>query len=97
MGELSEVEEPVAQSEMAERERARARVERKHKLAADVGAYVLVNVALTLAWALTGLGYFWPGWVIGIWGVFLLLDAWHLYYRRPVTDEEIDEELRRSR
>ena len=81
----------------ADRDWARARVEKKHKLRDDFVAYVVVNVALIVAWAATGFGYFWPGWVLGIWAVFLLLDAWNLYYRRPVTDDEINEELRRRR
>lgn len=76
---------------------ARARVERKHKLRADLIAYVVINAALVVAWALTGAGYFWPGWVLGFWGVFLLLDVANLYYRRSVTDDEIDEELRKRR
>jgi hypothetical protein len=63
-------------------------------LRGDLVAYVVVNLALIGAWAATGFGYFWPGWILGIWGVFLLLDAWNLYYRRPVTEEEIDREMR---
>jgi hypothetical protein len=82
-------------SEVDARSRARARVERKHKLRADVVAYLVINAALVVTWAVTGAGYFWPGWILGFWGVFLLLDAWNLYYRRPVTDEEVDRELRR--
>ena len=30
-------------------------------------------------------------------GVFLVLDAWNVYDRRPVTEDEIDRELRRQR
>ena len=56
-----------------------------------------MNAALVAAWALTGFGYFWPGWVLGFWGVFLLLDAWNVYYRRPVTEDEIDRELYKRR
>lgn len=81
----------------AQRERARHRVERKHKFYSDLVAYVVINSGLIVAWAATGLGYFWPGWILGIWGVFLLLDAWHLYFRRPVTEAEVEEELRRGR
>ena len=81
----------------ADRDWARARVEKKHKLRADFVAYVLINLALIVAWAATGFGYFWPGWVLGVWAVFLLLDAWNLYYRRPVTDDEIDKELQNRR
>jgi 2TM domain len=54
-------------------------------------AYVLINLALIAAWAVTGFGYFWPGWVLGFWGVFLLLDAWNAYYRRPVSTKRSNE------
>lgn len=40
-------------------------------------------------------GDFWPGWVMAIWGVLLVLDAWDTYMRRPITNEEIERELRR--
>jgi hypothetical protein len=35
----------------------------------------VINLAIIGVWAITGRGYFWPGWVLGAWGVFLLLDA----------------------
>ena len=76
-----------------EREAARKRVEKKHKLRGDVVAYVVINVFLIGLWAATGFGYFWPGWVLAGWGVLLLLDAWNVYYRRPITEEEIEREL----
>lgn len=77
-------------------EQARSRVERKHRLRSDVVAYVVINVALVITWAATGLGDFWPGWVMGIWGVFLILDAWNVYYRPSVTDDDIARELHRG-
>jgi fatty acid desaturase len=43
---------------------ARRRVEKKHKLRADVAAYVVINAFLIGAWAAAGFGYFWPGWVL---------------------------------
>jgi hypothetical protein len=95
--ELNERQDAASSAEPTERERARIRVERRHKLRADFVAYVVINLALVAAWAVTGLGYFWPGWVLGLWGVFLLLDAWNVYYRHPITEAEIDEELQRRR
>jgi hypothetical protein len=83
--------------EVTERELARKRVEKKHKLRGDLVAYVVINVFLIGAWAATGFGYFWPGWVLAGWGVLLLLDAWNVYYRRPVTDDEVDREMRGQR
>ena len=80
-----------------EREAARKRVERKHKFSSDAVAYLVINLFLIGLWAATGFGYFWPGWVLAGWGVLLLLDAWSVHYRRSVTEDEIDEELRSRR
>lgn len=77
----------------AERERARRRVERKRKFGGDLVAYLVINAFLIGTWAVTGRGYFWPGWVLAGWGVLLLLDAWGVYFRRPVTEDDIDREL----
>lgn len=79
------------------RQQARERVERKMRLRADLAAYVVVNAVLIAVWAATGFGYFWPAWVLAGWGVLLLLEAWNLRYQRPVTDEDIDRELRSRR
>ena len=87
----------VNEDELTDREQARKRVEKKHKFRGDVVAYVIVNLFLIGTWAVTGAGYFWPGWVLAGWGVLLLLDAWNLYFRRPITESEIDEEIRRRR
>lgn len=78
-----------------EYEKARRRLERQRKFRSDVVAYVLINAFLVVIWAVNGFGYFWPGWVMGGWGVLLILDGWNAFYRRPVTDADIDEELRR--
>lgn len=81
----------------AEREWARKRIERKRKLRGDLVAYVVVNSFLVVAWAITGGGYFWPGWVLGVWGVLLLLDLLSFYYRKPLTEADIDRELGKRR
>lgn len=80
-----------------DREWARKRVERKRKLLGDFIAYVVINAFLIGVWAVTGFGYFWPGWVLAAWGVLLGLDAWSVYFRRPLTEEDIDRELRNRR
>ena len=80
-----------------EYERARKRAEKKHKFRGDVAAYVLINAFLIGVWAVNGFGYFWPGWVLACWGVLLALDAWNIFYRRPVTDSDIARELNNQR
>ena len=76
---------------------AQARIGRKRKLRADAVAYAVINMFLIGVWAVTGFGYFWPGWVLAGWGVLLLLDAWNVLYRRPITEEDLDHELRSLR
>ena len=80
-----------------EYEQARKRAQKKHKFRGDVAAYVAINAVLIGVWAATGFGYFWPGWVLAGWGVFLVLDAWNIFYRRPVTEADIERELGNQR
>jgi hypothetical protein len=77
------------------REAARRRLERKRKFYADAVAYVVVNAFLVVVWAIGDRGSFWPGWVMAGWGVLLMLDAARIYLRGPVTEADIDAELRR--
>jgi hypothetical protein len=83
-------------SQSTDYERARARLLRKRKFAGDVVAYVLGNAFLIGIWAYNGRGSFWPGWVLAGWGVLLLLDGWDVYFRRDVTEEDIQREMHRS-
>ena len=87
---------PERLNESTPREDARRRVERKRKLLSDFVGYVLINCFLIGVWAVTGFGYFWPGWVLGGWGLLLMLDAWKTYSGGPVTDRDVEEEMRRG-
>jgi hypothetical protein len=80
----------------SEREFARRRVQKRRNLQGGLVAYVVVNAFLVGVWAVTGAGYFWPGWVLAGWGVGMLLGVWD-YLRGPVTEADVDEELRRRR
>jgi hypothetical protein len=80
-----------------ERASARKRIEAKRGFVSDLVAYVVINAFLVLMWWGTGAGYFWPGWVLGGWGAGLVLHAWDTFARVPVTDADIDTEVRRQR
>ncbi len=80
-----------------ERAEARQRVEARRKLVSDLVAYVVVNAFLVGVWAITGAGYFWPGWVLAGWGMGLVLHAWDVYWRQPISEEDVDAEMRRRR
>lgn len=59
-------------------------------------ACVVINAFLVGIWALTGFGYFWPGWFLAAWRMGRLLGAWEVFFRRDVTDEDVQRELRRG-
>jgi hypothetical protein len=77
------------------REQARKRLESKRDFVNHLVAYVVVNAAVIGVWALTGGGYFWPAWLLTMWGAGLVLHAWSVFWHHPVTEEDIDAELRR--
>lgn len=76
---------------------ARKRVNDRRDFGSHVVAYVVVNAFLILVWAVTSSGYFWPAWVLGGWGIGLVLHGWELFVRRPVTDADVQAELQRER
>lgn len=78
-----------------EREAARRRVHARRDFSSNIIAFVVINAALVAIWATSGAGYFWPAWVLGLWGVGLLLHAWNTFVRKPITEDDIDVELRR--
>ncbi len=78
------------------RAEARKRVTARRELGSHLVAYVVVNAFIVTGWALSGGGYFWPGWVLGAWGVGLVLHAWDVFLRRPVTEADVDAELARQ-
>ena len=92
---MSDLEETGANTDSL-RASARKRVEKRRGLQGGLVAYVVINTFLVAVWAMTGAGYFWPAWLIVGWGVGMLLGLWD-YLRGPVTDADIDDEVRRMR
>jgi hypothetical protein len=76
---------------------ARQRVAARRAFSAHLVVYVVVNAALVAIWAITGAGYFWPVWSLLGWGIGLALHGWQVFFRRPITDADIEAELRRRR
>jgi hypothetical protein len=83
-------------SAVSERDQARKRLQERRDFGSHLVAYVVVNTSLIVVWAMTGAGYFWPAWVLAGWGAGLVLHAWEVFFRRPVTEADIDEELGRG-
>lgn len=79
-----------------ERVQARKQIEARRDFTSHLVAYIVVNAFLVGVWALTDAGgYFWPAWVIAGWGVGLLLHAYETFLRRPISEADIEAELRR--
>jgi len=86
----SELEQP-----MSDREQALIRLKKRRDLQGHVIAYLIINAALWGVWAATGAGYAWPAWVTGAWGIGLLLNAWDVYFRAPITEADVQREIER--
>lgn len=54
-----------------------------------------MNAAIIGIWACNGAGYFWPAWVMLGCGIGLVLNIWDVYFRRPVTEHDIEQEMKR--
>jgi len=87
---MNETEQPSG-----EREQALGRLKKKRDFQGHLVAYVVVNAALWVLWAVTGAGYVWPAWVTGLWAIGLILNAWDVYFRSPITETDIQREMQR--
>ena len=90
-------EVPATDTEL--REQAIRSLRKKRDFRSHVVAYVLVNSLLIVIWAVTGAGFFWPVFPLLGWGIGVGFNAWDVYGRRPITEDEIvreQERLRRS-
>lgn len=78
------------------RQRAVARLESRREFWTHVAAYVLVNGAFVVIWALTGAGFFWPVFPILGWGIGLFFHGWETFSGGP-KEERIRREMERLR
>jgi hypothetical protein len=81
-------------------EELRSIAHKRIKARNDFYSYLLiwlgVSVLVTGIWALSGMGYFWPGWVIGGMGVGALFQAIGVFGPRGViTEDAITAEVER--
>lgn len=79
-----------------QRQAAIQRLGAKREFRGHLLTYVLVNTMLVIIWAATGAGYFWPIWPMGGWAIGLAAHAFAVYGRRPVTEDDIQAEIRRQ-
>lgn len=95
----SETPAPSTAEEDDLRASALRRIKRKRDFAGHVVVFLVVNAGLWVIWAVNGAKTddLWPAWVTGIWLVILVIDAYKVYGERPISDRQVEEEMRRLR
>ncbi len=79
------------------REAAIKRLKDKSDFGKHLVTYLVINGMMIGIWALTDRGYFWPVWVMGGWGVGLVLHAWTTFFSRPISEADIQREMARGK
>ncbi len=78
------------------RELALERLKKKRDLKAHLVMYISVNVLLIVIWAVSGTDtFFWPIFVLVGWGIGLVANAWDVYGRKPISEDEVQQEMDR--
>jgi hypothetical protein len=72
-------------------------LKKKRDFKTHIVIYFTVNAFLVVIWAVTGAGFFWPVFPILGWGIGVAANAWDVYGRKPITEEEIRREAERLR
>ena len=90
-------EEAPSATSSEERQEALRRINKRRDLASHAFAFIVVNGAVWVLWALTGGGYPWPAWLTGLWALGLIFNAWDVYARRPITEADVSREVDRLR
>jgi uncharacterized membrane protein len=86
-----------ADTEQEIREQAITRLKQKRDFKTHLLIYVTVNTFLVVIWAVTGADFFWPIFPILGWGIGVVANAWDVYGRKPISEEEIRREADRLR
>ena len=78
------------------RQAAINRLAAKREFRLHLAVFLVVNTMLIVIWAATGAGFFWPIWPIGGWAIGLAAHGFSLYFDRPLAEDAIQAEMRRS-
>ena len=77
------------------------RLNKKREFNAHLVSYLLINLVVWAVWGVvfvtTRVWFPWPAFVTLGWGIGLAFHAWDVYWRRPITEEEILREEARLR
>ena len=83
--------------EQAPRDKAVRQLKKRRDFYGHLLIYTLVNAFLVVIWAITDLhGFFWPVFPIVGWGIGVVMNAWDVFWRPEITEEDIQHEIRRE-
>ena len=81
------------------REVALKQIKKRRDFRSHLVVYLLVDALLWGIWVVGGVadgfGFPWPVFVTGGWGVGVLINAWDTYGTSPITEREVEEEMKR--
>ena len=90
-------EEVVGTTPEALRDQALRRLKKRRDFKAHVFVYVIVNAVIWGIWTAIGLSsdswWPWPVIVTLGWGIGLVMNAWDVYVRKPITEDELQREI----
>jgi len=79
-------------------EEASKRVKDRKRFYGGLVTYLIVNAVLVVIWALSGQGYPWFLWPLGIWGVFVLGDYLRVFVFGKGSDQQaIEKEVEKMK
>ncbi len=88
--------EQIERQDQELRKAAVRRLKRRRDYYGHLIVYILMNGLMVGIWALTGMpGFFWPGIIMGVWGVGLVMDTWNTFGRQEINEQSIRREMDR--
>jgi 2TM domain len=83
--------------EQAARDQAVTQLKKRRDFRGHLLVYVLVNTFLVVIWAVVDAhGFFWPVFPIVGWGIGVVMNAWDVYWRPPITEDDVQREIERE-
>ena len=78
------------------RDKAVRQLKKRRDFRSHLLVYILVNTFVVVIWVLTDPhGFFWPVFPIAAWGIGVIMNAWDVYGRQEITEEDIHREMDR--
>lgn len=91
-------EEVLGTTPEALRGQALRRLKQRRDFKAHAFVYVIVNAVIWGIWTVIGLSshtwWPWPVFVTLGWGIGVVMNAWDVYVRKPITEDELQREIR---